>query len=138
MVRVFCYVVCDSLTAELRPDGAVIREERGAVIGSARQRIPRNGADTVRADAAGLDSLRAGLTELAARGLAVEYRQGHPPCIALMTTHTPIVTIEWADRDGPHRLRYDAGCHEPSGRLEAVTDLSVRVGRFRERPVTPR
>lgn len=138
LTQVFCYVVCDSLTAELRPDGAAIRGEGGAVIGSARQRIPRHGADTVRAEAAGLDSLRAALTELAARGLAVEYRQGDPPCIPMVTTHTPVVTIEWAEHDVPHRVRYDLGCHEPSGRLDAVTELARRVARFHDLPVTPR
>lgn len=138
LTQVSCYVVCDSVTAELRPDGAAIRGERGAVIGNARERVPRKGADTVRTDAAGLDSLRAALTDLAARALAVEYRQGYPPCSEIMTTHTPVVTIEWAERDGPRRLRYDLGCHEPSGRLDAVADLAVRVARLHDLPVTPR
>ena len=131
-------VLCDSLTAQFRPDGTVIRAERGAVIGGARQMISRNGADTVSADPAGLDSLRAGLTDLSARGLAMDYRQGDPPCIPLMTTHTPVVTIEWAEGDGPHRVRYDFGCHEPSRRVEAVMLLALRVARFGERPVMPR
>ena len=135
---VSCYVVCDSLTAQFRPNGMVIRAERGAIIGGARERIPRNGADTVSADPAGLDSLRAGLTDLLARGLAVEYRQGDPPCIRVVTTHTPVVTIEWSESDGPRRVRYDFGCHEPSGRVEAVMLLALRVARFGERPVTPR
>ena len=138
LTQVFCYVVCDSLTAQFRPNGIVIRVERGAVIGSARERIPRNGADTVSADPAGLDSLRAGLSDLSARGLSMEYRQGYPPCIPLMSTHTPVVTIEWSEGDGPRRVRYDFGCHEPSGRVEAVMLLALQVARFGERPVMPR
>ena len=138
LIEVECYVVCDSLTAHFRPNGMVIRVERGAIIGGARERIQRNGADTVSADPAGLDSLRAGLTDLLVRGLAVEYRQGDPPCIPVMTTHTPVVTIGWSEGDGPRRVRYDFGCHEPSGRVEAVMLLALRVARFGERPVTPR
>lgn len=138
LTEVFCYVACDSLTAEFRSDGALIRAERGAVIGSARQKIPRNGADTVSIFPTDLDSLRAGLADLTIRGLAMEYRQGRPPCIPLMTTHTPVVTIEWTDRDGPARVKYDFGCHEPSGRVEAVSLLALRLGRFRAFPVTPR
>jgi hypothetical protein len=130
-----CYVVCDSLEARIHATGMVVRRENGAVLGAASTRLRRHGGDTVRADLESLDSLRAGLRSVAARGLDAVFRQGTPPCVSTVTTHTPVITISWGDRFGALRLSYDVGCDESSGLLEATVRHAVLAARFHALPV---
>jgi hypothetical protein len=108
------------------------------VLGRDRQRVPRQGTDTVWAERGSLDSLRASLAAVAERKLDTTYHQGVPPCDSLVTTHTPIVSLAWTDRGGTHHLVYDLGCGEPSGLLDATARYAQQTALWRGVPVRSR
>lgn len=138
MKQVACYVVCDSLEARILVDGLVVRQESGATLGPARDKVIRYGVDTVRADRGSLDSLRASLAEVDASGLEGNYRQGVPPCNDMISTHTPVVSITWGDVDRAHSLGFDTGCRQPSNLLDATVRYAQQAALFRGIPVRQR
>ena len=135
VTQVMCYVVCDSLEAHIQPTGITFRREAGAIMGPGRVPSPRRGTDTVVADQASLDSLRASLRTITMLGLGTTYRQGVPPCDSIMTSHTPIVAIAWSDGHATHHLQYDVGCRERTGLLQTTARYAQQAALFRGIPV---
>jgi len=138
LTEVFCYSVCDTLEARIHSSGMVVRREEGAVVGRERRRMPRRGADTVWADRGSLDSLRGSLAVVAERKLDTAYRQGVPPCDSIVSSHTPIVSLDWTEGRGTHHLLYDMGCGERSGLLDATARYALQAALFRAVPVRAR
>ena len=130
-----CYVVCDTSEARVFASGVVTRKRFGQILGPGRVGTEVAGADTVSVDAVALDSLRRTLGRYRAAGLPADMPQGKPPCGRLMTSHTPVVSVKWQDGDGGHQLRYDIGCREPSGLLDALVRYARRAVRLDNTPV---
>ena len=139
VTQVQCYVVCDSLRATLLPSGLVFREVGGSRINDERRPLAHRGGDTLTIAPVLVSSLQQILDAIASDTMSRDYRQGKSPCIDAMTTHTPVSLLVWTGLDGrSHQLRYDWGCHEPSGVPESAARLSSIAARFDAVPVKPR
>jgi len=83
-------------------------------------------------------SLRGSLAVVAVRKLDTAYRQGVPPCDSIVSSHTPIVSLDWTEGRGTHHLLYDMGCGERSGLLDATARYALQAALFRAVPVRAR
>jgi hypothetical protein len=132
-----CYVVCDMTEARVFANGVVTRKRFGQILGPGRVATRVAAADTVSVDDVALDSLRRTLGRYRAAGFPTDMPQGKPPCGQVMTSHTPVLSVKWQDADGGHQLRYDTGCREPSGLLDALVRYARRAVRLDDTPVKP-